>query len=269
MRRRGRVHTALLFLAAGACAGVLIALARNATPGRGAVELVGGRRAMLGRARMCLRMLRTEPELARAQPWTVLHECMTQITKAVEKWKMSDECQECKNTGGDCDKCAAVAQGKAKGTYSGGGGGKGGGWKGDDGDISDADIKEMEEFFKNDPVFQDIIKNDPDFKKEFGSGGGFMPPGVFGDGPLTPEEEKMLEKFEKELEKAIQDEEALEAAEKAKNKGKGKKPPTKSATPDILASSDAGLPLPLELPQSNVLGSQTHRTRRNSMHWLD
>ena len=263
MSGRQRVHAALLLLAAGAGAGVLIA--RNATPGRGAVELVFRRRAMLGRARMCLRLLHTEPELAQAQPWTVLHECVTQIKKAVEKWKTSEECQECKNTGGDCDKCAAVAQGKAKGTYS---GGKGGGWKGDDGDISDADIKEMEEFFKNDPVFQDIIKNDPDFKKEFG---GFMPPGVsgFGDGPLTSEEEKMLEKFEKELEKAIQDEEALEAAEKAKNKGKGKKPPTKSANPDILSSSEAGLPLALELPLSNVLGSQTHRTRRNSMHWLD
>ena len=265
LRRRGRVHTALLLLAAGAGAGVLIAFARNATSGE--VELVFGRRAMPGRARMCLRLLHTEPELAQAQPWTVLHECVTQITKAVEKWKTSDECQECKNTGGDCDKCAAVAQGKAKGTYS--GGGKGGGWKGDDGDISDADIKEMEEFFKNDPVFQDIIKNDPDLKKEFG--GGFMPPGVsgFGDAPLTPEEEKMLEKFEKELEKAIQDEEALEAAEKAKNKGKGKKPPAKSANTDILAPSEAGLPLALELPLSNVLESQTRRTRRNSMHWLD
>ena len=107
MKRSTGVRAALLVLAAGAGAGVLLALARN-VHGSGRTVALAGRRAMLGRARMCLSLLATEPELSHARPWTVLHKCMRQVKKTVEKWKTCDECVECKNTGSDCGLCADV-----------------------------------------------------------------------------------------------------------------------------------------------------------------
>lgn len=264
MKRSTGVRAALLVLAAGAGAGVLLALARN-VHGSGRTVALAGRRAMLGRARMCLSLLATEPELSHARPWTVLHKCMRQVKKTVEKWKTCDECVECKNTGSDCGLCADVARGKRKGTYSSAGGGKGDAWDGDD-DI-DADFKGMEDFFNNDPIFQDIIKNDPDFKKDFFGGGGPMPPGSVDNVPLTPKEEAELKKFEDELKKAIAEEEAFEAEEKAKKGGGAVSAPAQSTLPIALASAEsaAGLPLPL----SNVPAPRAQRPQRNSMHWLD
>jgi hypothetical protein len=77
--------------------------------------------------------------------------------------------------------------------------------------MTEDDFKEMSNFFKNDPMFKDMV-NDPMFKDMFkGGGAGSLP-------PLSPEEEKEFDKFEKDLDKAIADLEAEEAERKGRDK---------------------------------------------------
>ena len=89
---------------------------------------------------------------------SALADCSSMLATTVSRWRGSDECRECRETGSDCDKCAMVAKGGQKGTYSGGVSSGGN----DDVDISDDDMKDMEDFFKNDPIF-----SDPTFRDEF------------------------------------------------------------------------------------------------------
>ena len=140
-----------------------------------------------------------------------LADCSSMLAAKVSRWRSSDECLECKESGSDCDKCAQVAKGKIKGTYS--GGNSAGGEDNLDRPLSDDEIKEMEEFFKGDPIF-----NDPEFRDEFfkemGRDDFVLPPGVgqppwMGTGsddlrlpplpPMSPEEEAEFKKFEKEM----------------------------------------------------------------------
>ena len=129
--------------------------------------------------------------------------CVARVTKQVQHWRSSDECMACEASGGDCDKCAAVAKGERPGHYQG---------KVRDvaefddedlqGDVTDEDFEEMEKALGSDPIFKDMV-NDPVFKDMMGvTGAGSvadkgwfrpLPPG------LTPEEKKELHDLEAEL----------------------------------------------------------------------
>ena len=126
--------------------------------------------------------------------------CGARVMKQVQHWRTSDECMTCEASGGDCDKCAAVAKGERPGHYH-GSGSLGVAEFDDDvqGDLTDEDFEEMEKVLGSDPIFKDMI-NDPVFKDMMGvtgagSGGdkgwfGPLPPG------LTPEEKKEFHDLE-------------------------------------------------------------------------
>jgi len=167
-----------------------------------------------------------------------LADCSSMLAAKVARWRSSDECLECKSSGSDCDKCAQVAKGEAKGTYTGGVSPEGS-YDDDDIDFSDDDIKDMENFFKNDPIF-----SDPGFRDEFFKHVGedldrdfdddlIFPPGVgqppwMGTGsddlplpplpPMTPEEEAEFKKFDKEMAAAVA---ALEVEDARSRRGRG------------------------------------------------
>ena len=126
--------------------------------------------------------------------------CGARVMKQVQHWRTSDECMACEASGGDCDKCAAVAKGERPGHYH-GSGSLGVAEFDDDvqGDLTDEDFEEMEKVLGSDPIFKDMI-NDPVFKDMMGvtGAGSGADKGWFGPLPpgLTPEEKKEFHDLE-------------------------------------------------------------------------
>ena len=138
--------------------------------------------------------------------------CVARVMKQVQHWRTSDECMACEASGGDCDKCAAVAKGERPGHYH--GSGSWGVAEFDDdvqGGLTDEDFEEMEKVLGSDLIFKDIqmnMINDPVFKDMMGvtGAGSGADKGWFGPLPpgLTPEEKKEFHDLEAGLATEVQ-----------------------------------------------------------------
>lgn len=60
--------------------------------------------AILQTAQLCASLLKSNAGLEKKSGDVMAH-CLTQIAKKVSKWKESDECQECKESGSDWSLC--------------------------------------------------------------------------------------------------------------------------------------------------------------------